>query len=794
MRPGDAESLQRYLEGVEAPGSPWVLEASEDVVRRVLTSRPDLGFRLVHEPSWQDRLRDAGFRIEDFTEPLVSAIDAVIAEAGNGRPDEFTIAASRLLAASVLRWGGARGDWLVPASMPLADRRAAVESMREGKFAVASSLPPSALARLLLEPASSAFASGRGKWLSDVTAAAVRTSVARLVSQARPGSALQVRLCTVHAAVLLADAESLDRDDLLAAAGLDRAALSRIESELRGGTGAAALASKGSRAPDVAALRRFPEFQRAADWLGFRFDPAVLELVAVLEQELDLIADPWVRLVATEALGGVASERVIELLTTAGSARGDRFNCLSIASEAGLLSGDEARRIVAKELQDRGAVGTPARLFSVVFALRSDAPGLASIPPEVVEWYRRAESCYFRDPDSCRSFPDPAPLLESMIAGNAVPQALSAVAAAHADALVRSARASAEAAGRTWLFDFVQRCASLPRDPSMWDAGRGVLLEEDHGVLRDLVRAMREQPAQRWYAIVLPKAREYRFAESAHALGVLPPGEFRRLVDRAAARVLAAEGLVPDDRQRLERHVARIQAYLAGASGATSPRSSALDAFRREDARDLLRAEETPDIALPHNPVPTSIASPAAVAAWAVAASMALVLLGQLLLGGSRLPASVADPSVDRAAVAEPASVRSRAWEPAAGWAPIRLPHGVSVQLPAGELRRLLPVLPSDRLDASILTIAEAQELVARLAEEIKSFPDGARIVASSSPVAADRLIVRLPRGIDETGEAVDPPSPMWKERDVARVQPGSDAPQRPVRIVIEDAGAKRDG
>jgi hypothetical protein len=781
MRTGHVELLRRFL--IEEPSDrPDLLaELGEEEVGAALASSPELAFSLVADQRAQERLRAAGFRPEQFADALGAGIDGAVVGFGAGRLDEFGSAAARLVLASSMRWGGARADWLVPGLS--ADRRAAaLSAAKSGSLGPFLELQPSDVLRLLLEPSASAFSAGRAKWLSRAIADAVRAALVKLSGASRPGSNVMVRLCAVHAARVMGDAAFVERDELLGAAGLDSAAYAAIVEQLASGSGIAALTARGSRPPDIAALLRSPEFQRAAAWLGCRFDADAIALAATIEQELPSVSDPWVRFLYEESLGGENADAVLVAIRGLGTRRSVRSACLEAADAAGILGNPRSQEVLSQQCGRLATGSLAVRAFQAIFAVRRDTLPVSALPPELLRWYRACEAAFIADEGAIRSMQDPAGILDALIGVPGLVSPVADLVASRAKDAVRHAREAASAEGREWLLDLVQRCSSLTHDPATWDGGHGILIESDLGDLRRLMQSMEAQPASRWYAAELSPSSLFRLRRAARAVGMVNDEQFRQEVDRLVAAVTRSIAVEADERAELARIASRCRGYLLAIPGAAEVRSATLDAFACSDARDLLRAEDFQDLLLPHTDVPTAVLSPLATSAWGGAAACALLLVGIAFLGGVPVPAEQNVRGEE-----PPVAVPPRCWTAPSSALPVGR-GGVVFEVELADLRRLLPdsVIPAD----GGLTRSQAREFLDRFREAMYAFPEGIRLSAAGPRMPPAAIAVRLPRGIDETRDSASEPDRTWTERAVSQpASPGS-GDRRRLSLVVELSGA----
>ena len=464
----------------------------------------------------------------------------------------------------------------------------------------------------------------------------------------------------LHATALLGEDDRIVRRDLLAASGHGEDSLARLVAATRGEGAIESLRLRGHGMPRVEALLADAGFKRAAEWLGVQadFDPEVIAMAAQLGEMASQHPDPWVRWACGQASSGEAIDPMFDALRPLGTAGiRDRSAVLSAVIRAGLLTPDSVR-VLDSELESCGDLSGKANevsAFRVLFDRRARQRDPALLPFRLRNWYQAAESAYMRGAGELASLNEvDAALIDAAQSEEVGPEIAELVRQIQAD-IAKRVDVEARRQGRLWLVRLTRHCADHEGDTRHWDGGARILTDEDITDLRSLVRSSRDPVASSWFMAKLQGTSEFRFAEAAFRLRMLgdddsrTEDEFKKRINAHYRLIREAPGLSQAERDELKELCERCGRHILGGSRITDsqPRGATLEAFRRGDARGMLRGEmrDGDPLGLPFRTVPTAFVSRTALIAWGAAAILLLVLAGILVLGGETLPPSGAMPN-----------------------------------------------------------------------------------------------------------------------------------------------------
>lgn len=642
-----SDPFVRYLTDPGTPNLELIAELGPDEIRERLRECPDLAFTVLWDEERARRLAQTGPKRE-YAAPLLASIDHVLALRGMGL-DPLTANAAWLMAASLHAQDGVLRDWPRIDGLQPAARRTAVSGMQSGRFDEARAIDPSRLLGLLLNPAASQRRAA-GDPLPARAAEAVRAAMAQAGAAQLFG---KINACMLHATALLSEDDRIVRRDLLAASGHGEDSLARLVAAARGEGAIESLRLRGHGMPRVDALLADAGFKRAAEWLGVQadFDPEVIAMAAQLGELASQHPDPWVRWACGQASSGEAIDPMFDALRPLGTAGiRDRSAVLSAVIRAGLLTPDSVR-VLESEIEGCGDLRGKANevaAFRVLFERRTRHRDPSLLPFRLRDWYQAAESAYVRGATELASLPQVNAILveaaKSEEVGPEIAELVRQIQAENDAAVDREARRQ----GRLWLVRLIRHCAAHEGDTRHWDAGARILTDEDITDLRSLVRSSRDPVASSWFTAKLQGTSEFRFAEAAFRLRMLGDDDarteedFKRRINGHYRLVRDAPGLSQAERDELKELCERCGRHILGGSriADSQPRGATLEAFRRGDARGMLRGEmrDGDPLGLPYRAVPTAFVSRTALIAWGAAAVLLLVLLGILFLGGEALP------------------------------------------------------------------------------------------------------------------------------------------------------------
>ena len=765
--------LEYLFKGDEAAFNDFLGLQPQDIAR-YLERDPQNAYRLTHDKALEERLRKADLRADHFAPQVAAAIDATVQRVGLGADPVHQVAA-RLLAASMMKWGGGVGTWLVLPDLPAEQRRMAVADIALGRFDVPRQASAAQLARLTADPNCSQLRRS-SPWISNLTADAARLGLDVLCRPAGLSAIAELNACLVHAAACVPSEDDFQLADLAAAGGTDVDTLQAMRRELVEQVGSVRLSRPGSGRRDIATLEVQPEFRRAREWLRFDLDLAGLDRIDRLCAELPQQSDPWIRWAYEAAISGSTSSRMLGLLVDIGEERRTRAVVLDKAMRAGLLNGAAALAAFRSETAAAQARGYELQVFSKLFELWLQGRGSEGSGDILKPWFEAARSEYFRSAAALNALPSVAQLLRDLLELPDQPRWLVDLAQGLADFEWKQQRTAANAAGALWLFELVEQAIPERSDPKRSVQAFETLRTEDRAMLAELARrAQRGGGGAPWYTLDLGEDVELRLREAAFAANFLDEAGFRPAIVKHIARIRASRDMPVTEQERVKSLSERCARFMLGRLKNAQPRSRTLEAFRLGDWRGMLEGERVVDLGLPMNGVPQSIPSPVAIAAWSMAILLTIVLLGMVVLGGVSPQASAsagnfpAAGAVKRWAEVRPAVLQldPKDWSPVQG-----SPRCWVRRMTADELVALVPECadsPTAKVQRDVaLTCAE------RMKASVAGYI-GIQSPGSSGPaVPVGKIVVRVPH--DGEGQ-----QGSW-----AAQAPANRLERRPVDLVIE--------
>jgi hypothetical protein len=739
MSTSTLDQLEAHLFGAEATPTEAVVGIGDAELRAMLAARPAVALRLLHDEEANRRLRRLGLRIERAVDELRAAIDgAATAAAQSGAIDPSAAAFMRLFLASALKLDGQPAHWMIASDVGEGRRREIIGSLAAGRFDEARGLQPAVVLRLLLEPR---FAALRDPWSRGVAADAVRAALAGISTDGSVPLLAQVRCAALMAAERCRD-DDFELEELLAAAGIDAPSHDRMLREIKGGTGAGSLFAAGV-APDYERLEKNPRFKEAAERLGYRFQPAVMRLRGQLERDLPGLTDPWVRWVHEEALGsGPDGERALSLLQQLGPARKERSAVLDGLLRSGGIRSGRAERVVQSEIPATGG-SLEIRVFRALFMAVRVSGSMPAVPDKLRNWFLRAEGAYVSGASSLEA----QEAVLARLVGALKDEPENALLRSFRDEVKRELASreldAAREAGRSWLVALVDWARANPTDPTAWDGRRGVLIAED---VRRLAAWLERGQAKDWFKAPLDDAEEFRMKEAAFAVGKLGEPEFRtELAERVRSLVDGAAALNAEERSTLRELVEQCMREVLR-PGSAAPSARVLEAFRRLDPREMLRAAERPAVVLPRGSRPVPLVG-------AIAGSaMAIVAIALGCLAWDFRPwhvASAAAPPASTAPTLEPWSANVAL---DSGWRSLPGGAGYWRRLKADDelFTRFVPPEPGRAMQGGDVTSADAQAWCDRFQKHLAVVDQGGKVEVGGTTLERYEASIRLPRATAE--------------------------------------------
>jgi len=764
--------LEYLFKGDDAAFNDFLGLQPQDIAR-CLERDPQNTYRLTHEKALEERLRKADLRADHFAPQVAAAIDATVQRVGLGADPVHQVAA-RLLAASMMKWGGGAGNWLILPDLPAEQRRMAVADIASGRLDVPRQASAGQLARLAADPNCSQLRRS-SPWISDLTADAARLGLDVLCRPAGLSAIAELNACLVHAAACVPSDEDFQLADLAAAGGTDVDTLQAMRRELVEQAGAVRLSRPGPGRRDVATLEVQPEFRRAREWLRFDLDLAGLDRIDRLCAELPQQSDPWVRWAYETAISGPTSSRMLGLLVELGEERRTRAVVLDKAMRAGMLGGPAALTTFRAEVAAAQARGYELQVFSKLFEPWLQGRGPEGSADILKPWFEAARTEYFRSAAALGALPSVVQVLHDVLQLPDQPRWLVELAQGLADFEWKQQRTAAYAAGAGWLFELVEQSIPERSDPKRAAQAFDTLRAEDRAMLSELTRRAQRGGGAPWYLLDLGDDVELRLREAAFAAGFLDEAGFKPSIVKHIARIRASRDMPAADQERVKALSERCARFMLGRLKNAQPRSRTLEAFRLGDWRGMLEGERVVDLGLPMNGVPQSISSPVAMTAWSMAILLAIVLLGMVLFGGASPDASAGAGSlpteapVTRWSEVRPAALQLDAKE----WSPVQgSPRAWVRRMTSDELVALVPECADGR--AGKVQRAVALACAERMQASFAAY-NGIESPGSAGPaVAPGKIVVRMPHD----GEGKDD---AWTLE-----APANSLERRPVELIIE--------
>lgn len=764
------ETLRAEFAVMEGPLKSWLANPENR----------DVAFQQLHDDERARRLQVAGFGNHVFAEPLVRAIDEAVERHGRllGAMER---AVAKLLAASAGKLAGARGAADLSMGLPSDQLKLAVRGIATGRFDAVRAVRVEEVIRLVSFPWCSQL-SRRVPRLGEVSAEAVRSALDQAAGGGAPLVA-QLNVCVVHAASCIGPEEALELSDLASHAGLTSAELAGMCEEVSGARPIGQILRRGSGVIDVDALNELLAFKRARGWLGFEFDPRLIELIESLGHELAAAKDPWVRWALSSAITGRDAARMSALLADMGEGRRVRASVLAKVRTAGLLRGTDAQSAFRDERAPCSDGGYALEVFSKCFGEElSGRP----VPSPLDAWYARARSDYFADASALASLPDVRPVLMSLRGRRDLPDWLEDFVNGLVDYGWREMRRQAEGHRQGWLVDLVEQVTPGRADPRLAERVSSLLTPDRRALLEKLSERALTVGNPPWYLVGRDPQADFCLKEAAFKCGFLGEEEFTRAIQTHSRPIWENPEASAEELKEVKALCQRCGKSMLGRLQGAEVRTRTLEAFRRADWRGMLAAERVEASELPHDSVPAGVLSPLAAVSWAVAATLALFMVGDLLLGGSSAtPASPAVPKpVAGTAPWQPVSI-----DLAAGvWS--RLPGRGDAWARRASADELASIIPGAGAAAGGVTRGWAAEFVRRFGASIggpPSLEDGrpvGGVVATPGgrAIPADKVSFRLP--IDKAeADALGGPreSSPWKQSDA-----DISGARRPVVVVLE--------
>jgi len=786
MSTSTLDQLETLLFGAESSAADSLVGTEDAVLRALLAARPAVALRLLHDDEANRRLKRLGLRLERCIEELRAAIDGAASEAvRSGAIDPASAAYMRLFLASALRLDGQPAHWMIASDLGDGRRREVISAFAVGRFDEARGVRPAAVLRLLLEPR---FAALRDPWSRGVVSDAIRAALSGISTDGSVPLVAQVR-CAALMAIERCRDDDFEFEEILAASAIDAASHDRMLREIKGGAGAASLFAPGG-VPDYERLERNSLFKEASERLGYRFQPALMRLRGQLERDLPSLSDPWVRWVHEEAMGsGDGGDRALAMLQQLGPARKERSAVLDGLLRSGMIRHTRAEGIVQSEIPAMGG-SLELRVFRTLFIAVRVTGAMTAVPDKLRNWFARAEGAYVASASSLNA---QEPVLARLV-GALKDEPTNEPLRAFRDEVKRVLAArdldAARDAGRSWLVELVDWVRANPTDPTAWDGRRGVLTAED---VRRLAGWIDKSQAKDWFKASLDGPEEFRMKEAAFATGKFGEPEFREeLAHRVRSIVDGAAALPSEECSVLRELVERCMKEVLR-PGSAAPAARVLEAFRRLDAREMLRAAERPPVTLPKGSRPVPLVGPV------TASALAVVAVAVCCLAWDFRPWHVA--SVDAPAIVAGPAVAP--WNPNAtldsGWQ--ALPGG------AGYWRRVkgddplfksfVPPIQGAEAEAADVTHADAIAWCDRFAKYLGVTDSGGKVEVGGATFERYEVAVRLPKTTAElAGIAAGLPAAdregAWTEAD--RLGRGRNPfLERPFVAIIERrSGARR--
>jgi hypothetical protein len=755
----------------------------EDAIREVLSQDPEFAFRFLHEPQSAKRLQDHQHKIERFAPDLAKAIDVVVARRG-ARLGEHSQLASRLLAASTMRWASAPGAWLILPDLGPEERRKAVAGIADGHFDLPSAVTPQQLLRLVLDKRCSEPRHG-SQWISSLTSSAVRVGAARAFGAEGSPAIAEFNLCLVHAWSCMPEQDDLARGDLAELAGADPETIDQMVRQIAQQGDLNSLLTFGGKVADPGRLAQIPAWVRSTQWLGVAIDVELMQWSRRLREEAPSVTDPWVQWAYSEACAGRSSAQMTKVLAGLGDDRTKRSAVTSAASRAGLLVGEGPVAVLDSEVAATGAKTDESFAFQLLFRAQATGQALADVPERIMAWFETAKLRYFAGAATLASLESVNAALEDAVRLPNPPVVL-------ADLLVRlreqrlvRERRDAEIRGHLWIYDLVKHAERHRDDPERWDDGRQILIDEDRAIIERLIERSAVPAAAPWYQIALGEQPEFRMREAAWRLGFAREKDLVEQIRLNAKRIdaLLPRGyLSPEQRAELASLCERCGRAMLGRLLNSSPRARTMEAFRRADWRGMLEGEQAPNVVIPFENVRQQMFSPIATVAWSVAAVASIAfVVAAVPPAHPAVNVPSADPLAIASVVTTPTVLDLR--DGAGGWK--ALPGiGWSHVLDESELRRVLPGA-AIAADGSV-SAAVAAEACVRLQANHGGYTGGLSLPGESSPIPASKCLLRLPRSAEEAGGMGG--AAAWNE--ASRSSEGPSARHRVMLILEKTNGA----
>lgn len=746
--------LRAIAFGTGAVSPESLVGIGDEEARAWLKSSPEDALKLLGEPPAVVRLRKHGISVEKLNDELRASIDACASLARRERgADDHACGVLQLILGARLTVSSQDLSWLVP-GRSVAQLVAAARDLAAGRLDPVNEVKPATLARLLLSPRVLAISD---PWTKGVVARVIRSSLLQLSPARTLAVTAQVRIVSAMALAACGEDE-FESEAILEAAGISEGLWKRMRDELQSESGATSMFAVAGGEPDFERLQALEGFARAANWLGFRFDPAHMRVRVQAERDLPQAKDPWVRLACVRAIAGDAA--ATDLLAGLGPARSHRARVLAGLLAARALNSPDAVAALDEEFRVHGGDGLAPRAFRALFEAAHVRGSLEAVPAKLDGWLLRAAEAYAADPRSVRELRSDDPFIACLVAGvNSGIECLKPFKREVKEELARRRREKLRSSGRLWLVELVDHCRGHAAAPERWDGGRDALTPEDCAFIGRLiaVSASDGDESKDWYApqrLPLEASREFRMREAAFACGHHPREEFVADVEAQRRRVEAAVldlGLPEDRVSRLRTVIARAsQAVIEGPDGsAEDPR--VLAAFRSADASALRSHIERARVRLPHRSVPYALVGPVSAAAILVGAACALWMAIDVAAVFGSAPSGSAPSRTPAASEPPPISLADTGLD-------VAIKEGITRSSKAVE--KFLPEVEAMPGDDGGLTDLEARTLLDRVQRYLDGLPTGSRLFGSETDLITPVTVVAKR---EEGGSRFDPRATVKK-------------------------------
>jgi hypothetical protein len=710
--------------------------------RAWLKSSPEDALKLLGEPTAGVRLRKYGISVEKLNDELRASIDACVSRARREQgADEFACCVCQLILGARLTVASQDLSWLVP-GRSAAQLVAAARDLSVGRLEPVNEVKPASLARLLLSPRVLAIGD---PWTKNVVARAIRSSLIQLSPSRALTVTAQVRVVAAMALTACSEDE-FELEAILEAAGIPEGLWHRIRDEVQSESGVASIFAGTGGEPDFERLQAHEGFARAANWLGFRFDPAHMRVRVLAEREMPQAKDPWVRLACARAMAGDVA--MTDLLAELGVARASRARVLAGLVDTRTLGEPDAITVLDEEFRVHGGDGLASRAFRALFqsihVQRSLEP--KAVPAKLDVWLAGASEGFAADPRSMRELKSDSHFLACLVAGlHSGIECLKPFRREAKEELSRRRREKLKSSGRLWLVELVDHCRSRSTTPEHWDGGREALTPEDCAFVGRLIAmsATEGEESKDWYCeqrLPLEASLEFRLREAAYAGGFHSREDFVADVEAQRRRVEAAAidlGLPGDRIDRLRTMITRAAQALVEGPDRSAEDSRVLAAFRNADAGALRGQIERARVRLPYRSVPYSLIGPLSAAAIFVCVGCALWMV--IDIAAATGPALPRPTPPGTATFIEPTTVD--------------LPqYGLGVAPPVTRssvvVATFLPEIKGGQVAIDGLTDLEARTLRDRVQKFLDGLPNGSQLVGGARTLTTPITVVVKRNGV----------------------------------------------